>query len=80
MKDSKDSILILVRGEVYKVYSDEWSKEQIETMVSATAEFSSDFSDFYPSANHAEMFLDILKNIFELKAVPQDQELYLEII
>ena len=49
-------------------------------MVSATAEFSSNFSDYHPSASHVEMFLDVLTNIFELNVVPHDQQFYLEII
>ena len=80
MENNKDSVLILVRGEMYEVSSDEWYKEQVETMVLATVEFSSNFSDFHPSANHAEMFLDVLTNIFELEVVLNDQEVYLEII
>lgn len=80
MEDNKDSVLVSIRSEVYEVNSDEWYKEQIEMMVSATAKFSSNFSEFHPTANHIEMFLDVLTNIFELKIVPQDQEVYLEII
>ena len=80
MEYNKDIVLILVRGEMFEVCHDEWYKEQIETMVSATAEFSSNFSDYHPSASHVEMFLDVLTNIFELKVVPQGQEFYLEII
>ena len=76
----EDSVLVSIGGKVYRVSSDEWYKEQIETMVSATAEFSSNFSDFHPSTSHAEMFLDVLTNIFELKVVLNDQEVYLEII
>lgn len=80
MEDNKDSVLVLVRDSLYEVRNDEWDKAQIETIVSATAEFSSNFSDFYPiSGNNAEMFLDILTNIFELKVVPQFKDVYLEV-
>ena len=70
------SVLILIGNKMYEVRSNEWYKEQVETMISATAEFSSNFSDFHPSASHVEMFLDIITNVFELKVVPQDLEIF----
>lgn len=80
MEDNKDSVLVLVRNSLYEVRHNEWDKTQIEAMVSATAEFSSNCSDFYPSSSSkAEMFLDVLTNIFELKVVPQFKDVYLEI-
>ncbi len=80
MEDNKNIVLVLIRDTVYEVSNDESDKEQIETMVSAAAEFSLNFSDFHSSDSHVEMFLDVLTSVFELNVVPQDQEFYLEII
>lgn len=80
MEDNKNIVLVLIRDTVYEVSNDESDKEQIETMVSAAAEFSLNFSDFHSSGSHVEMFLDVLTSVFELNVVPQDQEFYLEII
>lgn len=76
----EDSVLVLIQGVVYKVVSNnDWDKEQIENMVSATAEFSSNYSDFYSSCSEPQMFVDILENIFDLIVTENEPDVFLEV-
>lgn len=76
----EDRILVLVQEVVYEVGSKDWYKSQIEEMVSGTAEFSSNYSDFHPSCSSAQMFMDILENVFDLTISESEAEVFLEII